>query len=211
MNVVGYARVSQESETSINSQLYKIKEYCGQSGLSLVGCFFDNGKSGKNLSRRGLFAALQEMENNKIEGIVVSSIDRLTRNVSNFKTLLDRHLYNKRLISATPFENGNEIESVKLAQWERETMSRKTKDALVAAKARGGKTGGYVPYGHNHVDGKLIENQKEQEVISLMKKLREEGNSYRAIVEELNSNEIKTKNGKDWSITLVKRICDRRC
>jgi site-specific DNA recombinase len=74
---------------------------------------------------------------------------------------------------------------------------------------------GAIPYGWKLKDGKqsdLVPDEKEQEVITLIKQLRTNKDEfgrpwgYLRISRELNQRGLKTKKGADWSTTQVARI-----
>lgn len=53
---------------------------------------------------------------------------------------------------------------------------------------------------------KLIEHKEEQEVIKIIMKLINSHNTYSNIMRYLQSNNIKTRSGKSWSVGLINRI-----
>ena len=68
---------------------------------------------------------------------------------------------------------------------------------------------GRVPYGFDLApDGiNLVENQKEQEALSIMRQLRAEGLSLRKIGAELTRRGIPTKNGGPWQAMTILNLC----
>lgn len=81
--------------------------------------------------------------------------------------------------------------------------------ALAAKRARGERTGG-IPYGYDlSGDNKtLIANKLEIDAISLMKSMRDQGLSLRAIGEELERRGIATKKGGKWAAMTIKQLID---
>ena len=74
------------------------------------------------------------------------------------------------------------------------------------------KVVGYaLRFGYNLAkDGKtLVPNKPEQSAIRLIRKLRNAGESLRAIAAELNRRKISTKEGRPWIHTSVKSILKR--
>ena len=94
-----------------------------------------------------------------------------------------------------------------VAQWERETIGERTKDAL-QFKIKKGERCGKVRFGYNlGGDGKmLVPNAVEQEAIRLMSQLRTAGKSYPGIAAELNVRGVQTKEGKPWQPMTVRNI-----
>jgi site-specific DNA recombinase len=89
-----------------------------------------------------------------------------------------------------------------VAQWERETISERTSDALAHKKARSEKTDGDVPDGYTlAADGKtLVEHTAEQELLTAIRTARARGLSQRAVVAEL------ARQGSAFRLTRVQRI-----
>jgi site-specific DNA recombinase len=117
------------------------------------------------------------------EGIVIAKLDRLTRSVADWQALIDGHFgekAGKQLFSVsdsidTRTAAGRLVLNVLLsvAQWERETIGERTKDAL-QHRIRNGQRCGKLRFGYDLApDGRtLIENPAEQEVVRLIAQLR---------------------------------------
>lgn len=75
-------------------------------------------------------------------------------------------------------------------------------------------SGGYAGYGspafgQRTVDGELIEDPQEQEIIELIRRHHKSGKSLQQIADWLNQNEYPTKRGQQWKRISVKRVLDR--
>ena len=73
--------------------------------------------------------------------------------------------------------------------------------------------GGAVPFGFNlDADGQHLQvNENEQQVIELMRQLRERGQSYRQIGAELERRGVVTKGGKQtWHPQVVKQALTQK-
>jgi len=150
MRVVGYVRVSTEEQAKsglgIEAQIEKIRSYCKLYDLDLVDIVVDEGYSGKSLNRPGLQRVLKKPEDSIADGIVVAKLDRLTRSVADMGYLLNRFFQDKQLFSVsenvdTRTASGRLVLNVliSVAQWEREAIIERTKDALRAKKREGRK------------------------------------------------------------------------
>ncbi len=97
-----------------------------------------------------------------------------------------------------------------VAQWERETIGERTRDAL-QHKIRKGERCGRVRFGFNlGADGKtLVPNPAEQEAIGIMRQLRAGGQTLREICDELNRQGIPTKGGGAWKPQTVANLLKR--
>jgi DNA invertase Pin-like site-specific DNA recombinase len=216
MKVVGYIRVSTDEQSAsglgLESQESKIRQYAKLYDLELVEILHD-AASGKNLRRPGLQTALSVLEQGKAAGLVIAKLDRLTRSVRNMGELLEVYFNGKfslRVVAEqidTSTAAGRMMLNIliSVAQWERETISERTVDALRAKRKRGEKTGGSIPFGYDFVDGTLVENAREQRIIRLMESLRAEGHSYQRIANTLNEDGHLTKTGRAWTWKLVRK------
>jgi len=217
MKAIGYVRVSTDEQAKsglgLEAQIAKIKAYAELFEIELTEIIADEGISGKTLERDGLQKAIKMLKDKKAEGMVIAKLDRLTRNVADLGTLVSTVFDKAELYSVSEQINTKNAAGrlvlnvlVSVAQWERETICERTKDALQAKKARGEKTGGNTPFGFDEVNGKLIKNEEEQLIINEIKSLKNKGLSLRKIAEALNGRGISTKNGKTWTATQIQRI-----
>ena len=217
MKAIGYVRVSTEEQAKsglgLEAQIAKIKAYAELFDIELTEIIMDEGISGKTLDREGLQRAIKILKDKKAEGMVIAKLDRLTRNVADLGTLVSTVFDKAELYSVSEQINTKNAAGrlvlnvlVSVAQWERETICERTKDALQAKKARGEKTGGNVPFGFNVINGKLVKNEEEQSIINEIKNLKNKGLSLRKIAGILNEKGIVTKNGKAWTATQIQRI-----
>jgi hypothetical protein len=91
-----------------------------------------------------------------------------------------------------------------LAEKERTLISRRTKDALAAAKARGVKLGGL------REKGRELAAEAQERAEALRPILAElAGLSHRAAAKALNERGIKTATGKDWTAVQIIRLRER--
>ncbi len=71
------------------------------------------------------------------------------------------------------------------------------------------KRKGQIPYGYDYKKGELIKNNKEQEIIGMIKQLKLNGSSLRTIAMELNHKLIPTKNNGTWQANTIRKILQR--
>ncbi len=222
VKVVGYCRVSTEeqSETghSMAAQREKLKAYAALYDLELIEIIEDGGQSAKTLNRPGLQRALQMLRTGEADGLLIVKLDRLTRSVSDWQTLIDGFFGEKAGKSLCSVSDSIDTRTaagrlvlnvlLSVAQWEREAIGERTRDAL-QHKRRQGKRAGQVPFGHTLADDgdTLLVNAREQAVIELMTLLRDSGMSYNRIAELLQRKGIPTKeDGATWAAMTVRNI-----
>ena len=88
--------------------------------------------------------------------------------------------------------------------WERLERGRRAK------AAQGGYAGyGSPAFGQKAIGGELVEDQKEQQVIELIRRHHKSGKSLQQIANWLNQNGYSTKRGQQWQRISVKRVLDR--
>lgn len=91
-----------------------------------------------------------------------------------------------------------------LTTWERLEQGRKLK------AAKGGYAGyGSPAFGQTSVNGELVENPVEMQVIELIRRHHKSGKSLQQIANWLNQRGYRTKRGQEWKRISVKRVIDR--
>ena len=108
-----------------------------------------------------------------------------------------RVLYLPIVMSAENLNTHNEI-------WQKLDQGRKAK------AAQGGYAGyGSPAFGQKAVNGELVVDPQEQEVIDLVRRHHKSGKSLQQIADWLNGNGYKTKRGQQWRRISIKRVLDR--
>ena len=221
MRVILYVRASTDDQLlTLEAQRNKLIAYAALYELEVVEVIIDSGESAKSLNRPGLQRALSTMRSGGADGLAVAKLDRLTRSIADWQILISEFFGESRgkaLFSVadsidTRTAAGRMVLNILLsvAQWEREAIAERTKEALTTKIKRGERVGS-VRYGFDvGADGKtLVENVNEQEAIALMAQWRREGDTLRGIAAELNSMGVPTKEGKPWAHASVARILRR--
>jgi DNA invertase Pin-like site-specific DNA recombinase len=167
---------------------------------------FTDIESGKNDKRPELSKAIEYCKTHDYT-LVVAKLDRLSRNVVFISQLMESKI--RFVCCDMPEANEFTIHIfAALAQQERKMISKRTKDALQAAKARGVKLGN--PQADKAFMDRIRSNRKPKEkdrtIMFIINKLREEGKSYDNIAAELNAQEFTTFHGKPFRGTTVLRL-----
>lgn len=147
--VVAYLRVSTEEQAKsgagIAAQRATIEQWAKAHGKTIVDWFIDDGASGKNLKREKFIKALEMVDEGVVSGIVTAKLDRLTRSILDFATLMARAgkdgwkliALDVGLDTSTPMGEMMANILAVFAQWERKVIGQRTKDGLAAKKAQG--------------------------------------------------------------------------
>jgi len=216
--VIGYLRVSTQKQAdsglSLDAQKAKISAMAVVMGVEISEFIIDAGESAGSINRPGLTGLLSMVAANQVETVVIAKLDRLTRSVKDLGTLIE--IFERRGVNLVSVADSLDTRSAagrlvlnimtSVAQWEREAIGERTKDALQAKKAKGERTGN-IPFGFQIGDGaQLVENELEQSIIRRIHSLRQEGLSLRQIAAALNADGQKTRSGGDWKHEYVNSI-----
>ena len=168
---------------------------------------FTEVESGKNDVRPQLDAALALCRETGAS-ILIAKIDRLSRDAAFLMSLRKAGVE----IVAADMPNAGTLEfgiRAVFAQHEREEISKRTKDALAAAKVRGVKLGSPNPRAGGFASG-AVRREKQQAAVTqampIISALREAGASLRAIASKLNDAGIPTALGGKWYAASVRNI-----
>ncbi len=225
MKVIGYTRVSTDEQAmhgvSLAAQREKLHAYAALYGLEIVEVVEDAGQSAKSLKRPGLQRALDMLKAGKADGLLIAKLDRLSRSVKDWNTLIERYFGERAgrgLFSVadsidTRSAAGRLVLNVLMSvgQWEREAIGERTRDALRHKKSKGQRISGRIPFGYRLAeDGvALVEDPTEQSILREIDGLRAAGLSLRKIAEALNREGVPTKEGGPWRHTTIRGILTR--
>ncbi|WP_234992367.1 recombinase family protein [Roseisalinus antarcticus] len=218
---MAYERVSTarqgRSGLGLEAQRAAIDAYAAVSGSDVTARFTEVESGGKN-NRPDLRAALDLA---RLTGatLVIAKLDRLSRNAAFLLTLQASGV--RFLACDMPEANDLTVGIMALvAQQEREAISRRTKEALAAAKARGVKLGN--PNGARALRragkggealGVTVVANADLHAASLapvVRKLQTQGHStLRALAAQLNASGMQTRRGGRWHVSSVRNLLKR--
>jgi site-specific DNA recombinase len=224
MRAVGYCRVSSREQidgTSLQAQADMIRAYAAMKGLELLDVLVDAGVSGgKPLATRPEGSRLVALvESGDVQSVVICKLDRGFRsasdcliNVENWeKRNVSLHILNlggTTIDTSTPTGKFFITVMAGAAELERNMINERCQEGRKACKAAGRRIG-EVPFGWTlNNDGKtLVPEPTEQEALTLVQSLRDEGLTLRAIADELNTRGYQTKKGRgQWTHGQVQSI-----
>lgn len=165
-------------------------------GLDVI----DEAESAKDLNRPGIRDVLQRLANGEADALVVSKLDRLTRSTLDLAELLvwaDRtgiRLIVKDLGVDTSTATGRLVAGImgQVAEWEREQIAARTRDAAAERRKLGLKMGREGVRDTNPDLAIRIERE------------RASGATWQAIADGLNRDKIATvRGGAEWRVSSV--------
>jgi len=217
---IAYYRVSTEKQgrsgLGLEAQQEAVRNYLRGGDWHLMDEVVEV-ESGKKNDRPRLAEALRLC---RLHGavLIIAKLDRLARNVAFISNLMESGVE----FTAVDFPQANRLTVhilAAVAEHEREMISKRTKDALAAAKARGKKLGGNR--GKIHLTAKkgalasaALRSGKAKsraaDIRPIVADIRASGaTSLRQIAAALNAKGIRAARGGKWSAVQVQRVMER--
>ncbi len=218
---VAYERVSTarqgKSGLGLEAQRKAIDDFAGSRGAEVIGRFTEV-ESGRKADRPELEKALNLA---RLTGatLVIAKLDRLSRNAAFLLTLRDSGV--RFLAVDMPEANDLTVGIMALvAEQEREAISKRTKEALAAARARGVKLGNPNGAAALRRAGKggqpfreAVTRNADQHAADLAPIIAElqknDITSLRGIAAELNARGMLTRRGGRWHVSTVRNLLAR--
>lgn len=219
-----YTRVSSRNQmerdyNSLETQRERLEAYCrSQDNFIVHRVYEDGGFSGEKLDRPALKELLRDIRDGKINCVLAYKIDRLTRSVRDFHSLVDvfdRH--GVKFISVTQnldtqSPQGRLMRNILLdfAQFEREMTADRTRDKMRQRAEKGMWNGGVIPYGYA-VEGKqLVPHPEEAERLRFMFEHFARHVSLSGLRDELNRRGWRTRTGGPWGKAALQFVLRNR-
>jgi len=207
MNAIIYSRVSSgeqgASGLGLEAQVAKCAEYASRQGLEVIDTLTEV-KSGKSVKARPvLVEALSRLKSGEAQVLIVAKLDRLSRSLFDFATLLQRAeregwsvvLLDLGVDTTTPVGRMQAQIVASVAEFERARISERCSDAAKAKKARGQRVGGV--------------GVTPMSTIQKVVELRSKGFTLAAIANEFNTSGVATgRGGAKWYPSSVKALLE---
>lgn len=205
---ISYFRVSTAKQgvsgLGLEAQQASVNAYLNGGNWTLLQSFTEV-ESGKktDLQRPQLAAAIASCKKHKAT-LIIAKLDRLARNVHFITGLLE---------SGIDFTCADMPEATKpmlqmysvMAEWERDQISLRTKQALQAAKARGVKLGNPENLKRNIEERQESARAFAEKMRGVLEGMQARKLPQRQMVKELNDLGIKTTRGCCWSVSQLQR------
>jgi DNA invertase Pin-like site-specific DNA recombinase len=207
---VAYYRVSTDrqgrSGLGLDAQRQAVESHLAAHGGELLASYKET-ESGKRSDRPELAAALEQCRKERAT-LVIAKLDRLGRNVAFIASLMDSRV--DFVACDNPHASRFMLHIMAaFAEHEREQISKRTKEALAALKARG------VRLGNPELDKLNAKHQSGADAFAVrmapvIEELQEEGvTTVQAIRDELNRRDVPTARGGNWHLPTVHRLMKR--
>jgi site-specific DNA recombinase len=180
MKVALYIRVSTERQAnegdSLEEQEKELKKFCDFRNFDIHNLYIERGKSGGNTKRPEYQKLIKDIEQRKIQAVVVKKLDRLSRSLMDFENLMN--LMNENQVEFISIKEnfdtttamGKAMLRVALvfAQLEREQTSERIADVMGHRASLGLFNGGNRPLGYSVINKELVPYNKEKKIIELI-------------------------------------------
>jgi DNA invertase Pin-like site-specific DNA recombinase len=204
--VVAYTRVSTEeqadSRAGLDAQRRAIMEEAARRGWTVVDVIEDAGFSGKDMKRPGIAVAMEMLRTHKAATLVVAKLDRLSRSMLDFSTLMATATRQRWCVVAldlgvdTTTASGEMMANVlcTFAQFERRLISDRTKAALAERRLDPNVRLGRPRMVDDATRLSIIESRKA-------------GATFQSIADTLNERGVKpVAGGRRWYPATVRRM-----
>jgi DNA invertase Pin-like site-specific DNA recombinase len=202
---IAYLRVSTHEQAQggagLEAQRAAILAEAERRGWSEVRVIEDAGFSGKDTRRPGLRLALEVLERGEAAGLVVAKMDRLSRSLLDFTTIMATAQRQGWALVAldcpvdpgTPAGEAMAAIMATFSQLERRLIGQRTREALAVRRAEGVQLG--------------RPRSVPDAVVDRIAAARSAGESLRAIAADLNADGVPTgQGGRQWHASTVRAV-----
>jgi site-specific DNA recombinase len=218
MRVALYPRVSgheQEDNYSIPEQIDRMKKYCESRDWMVYKIYTDSVQTGATMDRPGLQSMIKDIENGKIDMVLVYKLDRLSRSQKDTLYLIE-DVFEKHDVGFTSMTENFDTSSpfgkavlgvlAVFAQLERDKITERTTMGKKARAAEGKWHGGkWIPIGYDYEDDLLKPNEYEKMQILEIADLFLKRTPVRTIANMMTEKGYKHKYG-EWDAKAIKRV-----
>ena len=217
--VVGlYLRVSTDRQAnegdSLDEQEKELRKYCDYRKFRIHKLYIERGKSGGNTNRPEYQVLIRDIEAKKINAVVVKKLDRLSRSLLDFESLMvtlqnqnvDFISLREQFDTTTAMGKAMLRMALVFAQLEREQTSERITDVMAYRASQGLHNGGYPPFGYTCVNNEWAIFPKEKEIVELIFSRFRTARSTLDVAKHLNDTHINARRGRLWDCRMVLKI-----
>lgn len=223
-----YTRVSTSMQVdgySLEAQQNKLEKYAEYEEMQILGIYSDEGKSGKSIEGRPMFQQMMkdiETEKDNVKFVLVFKLSRFGRNAADvLNSLQFMQDFGVNLICVedsidSSKDSGKLMISVlsAVAEVERDNILVQTMEGRKQKAKNGEWNGGMAPFGYQLMNGKLVIDEEEAEIVKMIfDKYVNESCGIAGIVKYLNRNGVTKKPKSDrgmeqFSSLFIKNLLD---
>ena len=219
--VVAYCRVSTLEQKKrghgIDIQIRDVTIFAERHNLEIAKFYLDEGISGVKEDRKALRALMRACKNNRIEKIILPSLDRLSREVRIAENIFHelKKLGVKVLIADMPYYNGERKDILirqileAIAEENRRDIIERLFKGRQERVRKGLFPGGNLPYGYMRKNKKILVHPHEADIVNQIYSLSSQSLSGRAIANQLNYYGYRRRNDSAWTQRQVCRILNQ--
>lgn len=215
-----YCRVSSNSEDQINSFMaqtrYYEKAFENSETEKLIDIYADEGVTGTREDKRDEFQRMiKDCRKGKIDRIYTKSISRFARNtkdclknIRELKSLGITIYFEKENVDTANMTDEMMITILGgLAQEESISISQNMRWSIKKRMENGTFNPSQLPYGYERINGKILINESEAEIVNYIFSKYISGNGMESIAKELNKSQIdKDEKGYIWCKNTIRYI-----
>jgi len=217
MRIAVYARFSSDnqSESSIEDQIFQCLERIKSEGWQLGGVYSDSAMSGSNTHRPEYQRLMQDATSGRFDVVLSEGLDRLSRDQADIADLYKNMIFQGVKLFTLAEGEVNELhiglKGTMNALFLKD-LAQKNKRGM-EGKVRSGMAASGISYGYDIVKGigangepvrgKRSINQEQSEIITRILQEYSIGRSPRAIAHDLNHEGIKGPSGKMWQPSTI--------
>ena len=220
------SKITGKGESIIN-QIELCKHEGNHLGIEEFIIYEDEGFSGKNIKRPQFQKMLCDAKNKKFNVLICYRLDRISRNISDFSTLITEldilHIsfisVNEQFNTSTPMGRAMMYIASVFAQLERETTGERVRDNMLEMSKSGRWLGGQTPLGYESKPLCYLDPQFKEKTMYTLSPIKEELDVVKLIYDKymqyksinqvfiyVFQKNIKTKNGADFNKKRIQLI-----
>lgn len=219
LRVAAYCRVSTDSDEQLGSLDAQIKHY--ESHIKdnpeweYAGLYYDEGITGTSKEKRpGLLKMISDCENRRIDFIITKSISRFARNTADclelVRKLIDLNIFiyfEKENIHTGTMDSELMLSILSgMAAEESNSNAQNQKWSSTKRFQNGSFRISFPPYGYDNVDGKLVVNKQQAQIVKFIFNQVLAGNSSIQVAKQLNDRDVKPSRGGLWRDSTIRAI-----